>query len=335
MSQKLVPFESGNLPAHLTQMFGESNNDLTNGLGTGGFPNISYKGKVWHVCDGDSKTLVTKPGEDDPSSSLEVVILKANPHLSKVYYARGYEEGSSEKPTCYSNDGKGPAADAQEPQSKSCATCQHNQWGSRISENGSKGKNCSDSRRLAVAPAGDLAYPMLLRVPAGTLKELAAYADMLNRRKAPYQAVITKVAFDHSVAHQKFTFKAVRWLSEEEASTVAATLQQDVIQQIVGLAASPHVDEGLGDAPAHVAKLSTPPPQQTVTVPQAAPRRTKAATGLVSEKEVEEVLTKAEPKAAPKKAAEPAPKKITPLDTKALLDEADSSLDEALSMLDD
>lgn len=329
MSQKLVPFESGALPAHIHQMFGESNTDLTSGLGSGGFPVISYKGKVWHVIDGDTKTLVTKPGEDDePASSLEVVILKANQHLSKVYYPGGYEEGSNEKPVCYSNDGKGPAADAREPQSKSCAVCPHNQWGARITESGAKGKSCSDSRRLAVAPVGELAYPMLLRVPAATLKELAAYADMLNRRKAPYQAVVTKVAFDHSVAHPKFTFKAVRWLTEDEAAQVAETLQKDVIQQIIGLAPSAHHDE-LGEAPAHVRVPAPPAPKIAAPAPAPKPKG-KAAAALVSEQEISDIVP---PKVAK---AKPAPVKPTPtIDTHALVAEADASLDDALSMLDD
>ena len=50
----LIPFEgTTNLPAHLADM-GASNSDLSNGVGGGGFPHISYKGKVWHVIDGDS-----------------------------------------------------------------------------------------------------------------------------------------------------------------------------------------------------------------------------------------------------------------------------------------
>ena len=98
---KLIPFEGTvNLPAHIAAL-ASSNNDLTGGVGAGGFPVISYKGKVWHIVDGDSRELVTN-SEGDPASSLELVVIRANPNLSKVYYAKGYEEGSNEKPTCYS-----------------------------------------------------------------------------------------------------------------------------------------------------------------------------------------------------------------------------------------
>lgn len=333
----IIPFDA-QVPAHLAEL-DTTNTDLTGGVGAGGFPVISYKGKVWHVVDGDTKTLVTKPGEDDPASSLEVVILKANPNLSKVYYASGYEEGSSAKPTCYSNDGKGPAADAQEPQAKSCATCPHNAWGSRVSENGSKGKACSDSRKLAVAPAGDLEYPMMLRVPAGTLKELAAFAESLNRRRVGYSAVVTKIAFDHTVAHQKFTFKGLRFITPEEAEVVRRMSESHVVQQIIGLAPVAHEDDELGEAPAHLTTPAKPAPKAAPTkastlVPKAA-SRPKAT---VEADEIEEAMAPVAPKARSKFVSDPAPapapasKKV---DHSALLDDANASLEDVLSALDD
>ena len=341
----MIPFEqSAGLPAHIAQVFGTGNNtDLTSNVGVGGFPVVSYKGKVWHIVDGDTRTLVTKPGEDDPASSLEVVILKANPNLSKVYYQSGYEEGSNAKPTCYSNDGKVPAADAEAPQCASCALCPHNQWGSKVTENGAKGKACSDSRKLAIAPAGDLEYPMLLRIPAGTLKELSAYADMLNRRKAPYQAVVTKIGFDHTVAHQKLTFKAVRWLSAEEVQTVATTLERPIVEQIIG--ATPHDTpaDDLGEAPAHVAAVAAPaakpkpaaaPAPTPAPAAKAAPAK-KAPKFTASVEEVEAALTPAveEAPAAPAKAAAAPAKPKT--DHSALLAGADATLDDVLAALDD
>ena len=349
MSNNIIPFEqSAGLPAHIAEMFGTSNNtDLTSNVGMGGFPVVSYKGKVWHIVDGDTRTLVTKPGEDDPAAALEVVILKANPNLSKVWYAKGYEEGSNAKPDCYSNDGKTPAADAEAPQCGTCALCPHNQWGSKVTENGAKGKACSDSRKLAIAPAGDLEYPMLLRIPAGTLKELSAYADMLNRRKAPYQAVVTKIGFDHTVAHQKLTFKAIRWLTAEEVQTVSGTLERPIIDQIIGATPMQGHDDGLGEAPAHVKQIATPAkpaaqaqpaPAQAAPAPAAAapatkPKRTPKFTATVEE--VEQAMAPAtapaqEPVAQP--ATQPAKAKH---DHSALLAGADATLDDVLSALDD
>ena len=222
-----------NLPAHL-QGTGSGADDLTGGL-AGGYPIISIKGKRFAISDGGSREVVMRPDDpDEPASSLQVVIVKSNPHLSKVYYAHGYVEGSDEKPTCYSNNGTKPALDAADPQSPTCAVCPHNQWGSRISDSGAKGKACSDSRRIAVCPVGELDRPMLLRVPAATLRELANYAGNLKRRNAPYQAVVTKLSFDNNVAHPKLNFKAIRWLDAKEWAKVQELMSDPTLDTIVG-----------------------------------------------------------------------------------------------------
>lgn len=319
----IIPFEAGNVPAHVARRFGgaDVNSDLSANVGTGGFPVISYKGKVWHVVRGDERVLVANE-DGDPKSSIEVVILKSNPNLSKIYYSGGYEEGSNAKPDCYSNDGQGPARDAQSPQANKCAICPRNQWGSRVTEAGAKGKECSDSRRLAVAPVGDLENPMLLRIPAATLKELTAYADMLNRRKAPYQAVVTKIGFDHTVAHQKLTFKAIRWLSDEEADVVAEVCDREVIRNIVGLEADLDIE---GTPPARLT--------QQAADPKPAPARKTPARHEATEEDIEDAL--ASHRAAPEPEEAPAPKPKPKADVAAIIAEADASLDDVLSMLDD
>ncbi len=237
----LIALEKQQMPAHLRKRYQSSHDDLTGGA-TGGFPVLSYKGKVWHISEGGERTLIqTEDGE--PKTSIELVIVKANPFLSKNYYAKAYEEGDDGKPVCYSADGQHPAADAAEPQAAKCAVCPKNQWGSRISDNGSKGKACADSRRMVVVPAYDTAQaPMLLRVPAASLKSLTAYANVLKKRDAPYQAVITRVGFDHNVAHPQFTFKAVGWCDDEQADRVDELLDDPIIDQILGGAQGTHAE---------------------------------------------------------------------------------------------
>ena len=239
MSQAMVPFEAKGLPAHIANLPGISEDDLISGTG-GGFPVISIKGKVFTIVRGDERTMVTRPDADgEPAGSIEVVILRANPNLSKTYYPKGYEEGTNDKPTCYSNDGIAPAQDAAEPQSVKCATCAHNQWGSKISENGSKVKACSDVRRLAVAPLNQLNDPMLLRVPAASLKPLGEYGNALKKRGVKYPAVVTKISFDFSVAHPALVFKPVAFITEEMAAVVQEQMRADMVTSIIGLGATP------------------------------------------------------------------------------------------------
>lgn len=238
----LIPFEasSSSVPAAISKYFASETSDLVGNNAGSGFPVISIKGKVFHIIRGDEKILVTKPGEDDPASSLEVVILKANPNRSKVFYLTGYVEGSDSKPDCHSPDGIAPAADAQNPQAKKCAVCPHNVWGSRISEAGKKGKACGDSRRIAVATVDAPADPMLLRVPAASMKAMEDFGKQLAARGVPYQAVVTKVGFDYSVAHPALTFKPVGLIPDAaKLGEIKKASELELVQQIIGTAPMP------------------------------------------------------------------------------------------------
>lgn len=353
----IVPFEQSQLPAHLRQLAANNslgNEALSSGV-SGGYPIVSYKGKVWHISEGGVSTLVSRPGEDGiPAPYLDVVIVKANPNLSKIYYQGGYVEGSDSKPTCYSNDGIAPAADAVAKQCQTCAACPHNIWGSRISEAGGKGKSCTDARRVAIAPAGSLDYPMLLRIPAATLKDLAAYADTLSRRGVPYYAVVTRIGFDHTVAHPKFTFKSVRYLEAGEFDAVQKTAGLDVVSQIIGETANPSaraaVDQ-LGAAPAYLAApqaavqapvatlaapaaAPAPAPIQKPTATAAAPKPRRKAT-FVSEGDVGAAVAAA-PAQAPAQPQYAPPAQAAPArDHSALLTAASAELDAALAEIDD
>lgn len=240
----LIPFESAKLPASIAAAFNISFDDFSSGQ-RGGFPVISIKGKVFHIKRGEEKVLVTKPdAPDEPAASIEVVVIKTHPGVAKTYYVKGFTEGNADKPDCYSNDGVAPAADAQVAQAKKCANCPHNQWGSKITEDGKKAKACADVKRLAVAPAGQLNDPMLLRVPAASLKSWDAYVDMLKKRGVPPPAVITKIGFDYTVAHPALTFKPMGILGDAESlATVKETMDSDTVQSIIGGAPAGVVDD--------------------------------------------------------------------------------------------
>lgn len=325
----LIPFESAKLPAHLTAAFGDLGDEFSSGQKSG-FPVISIKGKVFHIKRGDEKTLVTKPGADDePAASVEVVIVKTHPGVAKTYYKKGYVEGSVEKPDCYSNDGVAPAADAVEAQAKKCATCVHNQWGSRITDDGKKGKSCQDVKRLAVSAAGQLNDPMLLRVPAASLKTWDAYVDLLKKRGVNPPMVVTKIGFDYTVAHPALTFKPVGIITDDMAAEVRETRESDVVQSIIGgampEATAPEVeDDEATPAPAPVKKPAAKPSE-----PKAKPKASSLASAI---DEAEEDAPKARVKVeeAEDEAPAPAPKKAK---TVEVSDELDAELDGMLADL--
>lgn len=224
------------LPAHLQRMQGMQEDGWESGT-TGGFAVLSIKGKAWHVRRGGDSELVTRPDDDEPASSVLIVVLKANQGVSKTYYAKEYTEGDDSAPDCASADGIEPLADAPNRQAKKCALCPHNQWGSRITDSGAKAKKCSDNKRLAVAAVGQLNDPMLLRVPPTSLKGWDNYTRSLAKRGLNPTMVITKVSFDPSVAHQLLQFKAVDYVDEESFAELEQVLQDPSLAAIVESAA--------------------------------------------------------------------------------------------------
>jgi hypothetical protein len=292
MANDMVAFAASKLPAHLAGK-AKTENVFANAVSAGGFPVISIKGKVFHITRGDEKTLVTKGEEGEPAASLEAVIVAVNPHKSKVYYDHGYEEGSVAKPTCYSNDGLAPAADADNPQAKKCAACPHNQWGSRITDNGGKGKACGDSMRLAIASPDQLNDPMLIRVPAASLKTLGQYGAQLAKRGVEPHHVVTKIGFDHNVAHPALTFKAMRFVEADELAQIEAVLleESETIGQITGT--GPSAAPMLEEQPAPTPKAAAPAPAPAPTPePKAevAPEPAKPAANVDDYDSIDEAL---------------------------------------------
>lgn len=222
------------LPAHLKALQPEGTEDWGSGQ-VAGFPVLSLKGKVFHIVRGDEKELITRPDDpDEAASSVHLVILKTHKGVARTYYAEAYEEGYNESPDCYSNDGIAPAPDAKDPQAKKCAVCPHSQWGSRITDSGSKGKACSEVKRLAVAEPGNEDDPMLLRVPPTSLKNWDGYLRTLGKRGVTPPMVVTKVGFDASVAHQLLTFKPVGFVDAESAERIADMQDNEIVEAIIG-----------------------------------------------------------------------------------------------------
>lgn len=258
----IIPFDSGkNLPSFLKQVdIAALNADLTSHAG-GGFPVISIKGKTFSVVrDGEREIQMNPKDPDSAATSLNVVLLKANKGTSKIFYLKGYDKDSEgQKPDCYSSDGIAPAADAQNKQAIKCATCAHNQWGSRISEKGAtKGKACSDSVRMAVAPNGQINDPMLLRVPPASIKGLGEYGKMLAKRGVGYNMVVTKVSFDLEAESPKLVFSAIGLLDDEGFAEVQDVITSDLVSNILG--ASETAVVAIADAvePAPVVKKAAP-----------------------------------------------------------------------------
>lgn len=332
----VVKSELTGLPAALASVFGdsakESLGDLTAGV-MAGFPTISYRGKVWRIRKGGEETNYVD-ANGDAVQSLEFILAKANPVFAKVYYKAAFEEGATGKPDCWSADGVKPDSNVLEPVCKTCAACPNNEWGSRISETGKKGKLCADRRRVAVVGPADLANngveceKFLLHIPAGSLKGLSEYAEkVLKPKSIPYYAVVTRIGFDPAQAHPCLTFRATRYLSEPEARAILEIRDGDEVARILqeshefdGAAAEAAAAvEGIaGTMPSvmtganPVADVAVSPKAATQVAPAAAPTPDPTASPTAAPRTAVEAEMMPEKPKRTRKAPPPAAVTVTP-----------------------
>lgn len=283
----VAQFTGGKVPQKLADALAGDNQDLSSGV-RGGYSVLSIRGSRWHIKASDEETTITDPTSGDPVGSLRLVLLKASPNVSKNYYEGGWEEGSSEAPTCWSIDGNipDPAGDVQ---AASCVICPKNKFGSRVTDAGKKVKACGDSRRIAVVPEGDLANElyggaMLLRVPASSLSNLSQYGKKMSNKGFPYNTIVTRCSFDHTVSFPKIEFNATRPLTDAEADEIIHLLNNpefaDKIEAILAkdleVVPSPEsTDEGplFEDTPEVQPKTAAKaPPKDATPKPVVAPK---------------------------------------------------------------
>jgi hypothetical protein len=259
---------------------GNLNKDLSEGI-TAGFGIISLRGKVWRRKYQGEEVVMMEDDGRRPRYSIDVVIVKASPNISKVWYEHGYTEGSNAPPDCWSVDGKVPDRASPKLQNATCAGCKWNAWGSSRSAGGSgKGKDCADSKRIAVVPSDDMQNeryggPMLLRIPPASLGDVLDYAKALALYGATYDAVVTELSFDPSAEYPKLHFRPIRPLTEDEYAKVEELQKLPVTERILNTAVDHVQTDGIDTS--HTATGAAPNPAGNVTpirpqqAPQAAP----------------------------------------------------------------
>lgn len=234
------------LPAIFRGTDGSAFDEFSRGV-TAGFPVISYRGKVWRVKKGGEEQVYLNENKE-AVQSIELVLVRSNPNLAKIFYEGAYTEGDNSPPRCWSADGLKPDIGVQKPIAKVCAGCPNNVRGSKITPSGKKTRACADHRRMAVAFRHDVEtaaldpnheVPMLLlRTPPASLNPLKDYIDgVLKPKGVPPFAVFTRIGFEVTAAHPQLTFKGVQFLNDDQAQVVMALRESDDTKRILAEAA--------------------------------------------------------------------------------------------------
>lgn len=191
---------------------------LAGGAGAGG-KRISIKGGVFRLISGGKEVAAIE------DRYLDVVLVKAAPKVSRVFYAKSYDAEAVTGPDCWSPDGDKPSPEATNKQASRCTECPKNIAGSGQGNS----RACRYQQRLAVVLANDVEGDVLqLALPAtsifgkaeGENRPLQEYARWLVAQNISPETVVTRLKFDTKSESPKLFFKAMRWLTDDEYETV-------------------------------------------------------------------------------------------------------------------
>jgi hypothetical protein len=221
------------------------------GVGTSS-KRISIKGGVFRLLAGGKEIASID------ERFLDVIIVKAAPKVSRIFYAKSYDGDNITGPDCWSNDGERPEASAENKQSTTCMTCPQNIAGSGQGNS----RACRYQQRLAVVLENNIEGAVLqLTLPAtsvfgkedGDKRPLQAFARNLALQNPPIspEMIVTRMKFDTKAEAPKLHFAPNRWLTPEEYEIVKAQGESDEAKRAVVMTVA--ASDGVKPAPAPLA----------------------------------------------------------------------------------
>jgi len=230
---------------------------------------ISIRGGVFRVVAGGKELASIE------ERHLDVIVVKAAPKVSRIFYAKSYDVDNITGPDCWSNDGEMPDVSIKAPQAKTCMSCEKNVAGSGQGNS----RACRYQQRLAVMLADNPDDVLQLALPAtsifgkeeGDKRPLQAYVKHLALASPPVdiEKIVTRMKFDTKAESPKLFFSPVRWLTnvEFELARAKGTTQEalDAVRMTVA-----QVD-GVKPKAAPLALTGTPPVDVEAKKPKTAP----------------------------------------------------------------
>ena len=272
----------------------------------GGMKRVSIKGGVFRLLSSGKEIASIE------DRHLDVIIVKAAPKVSRIFYAGGYDkDAAAAAPDCTSVDGEKPDAGVKNKQSSSCATCPQNIAGSGTGQS----RACRYQQRLAVVlannPEGDV---LQVTLPAtsifgkedGDKRPLQAYARYMAAQTPPVNldAIVTRMKFDTKAESPKLFFSPMRWLTDEEyeiAQDQAKSKDAEKAVAVTPAAAdavpvAPLALEGKRPATKPMGEMLDEDEEQAMAVEKAKPKAKAKPAPVEVEAEEEPEVRKAAPK---------------------------------------
>ena len=195
---------------------------------------ISIKGGVFRLLAGGKEIAAID------ERFLDVIIVKAAPKVSRIFYAKSYDGDNITGPDCWSNDGERPDASAENKQATTCMSCPQNIAGSGQGNS----RACRYQQRLAVVLENNIEGAVLqLTLPAtsvfgkedGDKRPLQAFARNLAMQNPPIspEMIVTRMKFDTKAEAPKLHFAPSRWLTDEEYAIVKTQGDSDEAKRAV------------------------------------------------------------------------------------------------------
>lgn len=282
-------FNANNVPAFArNNEMSDTAKALTGGGAGASMKRISIKGGVFRLVAGGKEVASIE------DRHLDVVIVRAAPKISRIFYAKAYDGDKIAPPDCWSNDGERPDSSISAPQNKTCMGCPQNEAGSGMGNS----RACRFQQRLAVVlennPSGDV---LQLTLPAtsifgkedGDKRPLQAYARYLAAQNPPVnpEQIVTRMKFDTKAESPKLFFQPVRWLTDDEYPTIVKQSESDDAKRAVNMTVA--AADGVKAAPLAIPGKA---PEAAPKVEAKAPK-TKPAADADDEPEVRKDSAKA------------------------------------------
>lgn len=147
-------------------------------------------GRITIASGGLNVFKVLEPGDETTTTAAEIVGVILFSHKCNVLWGTkfGVKTDGPKTPDCSSLDGE-TGIIAATGECRTCDTCPYNQFGS--SDSG-RGKACRNMRRVYIMRDGDV-FPIILSLPATSLKAFDFYRTRLAVKRKTPAAVITRV----------------------------------------------------------------------------------------------------------------------------------------------